>query len=162
MEEINIIIGCLSENDIPKDIKGKEIIVIEAFYNNYKKFKNYKCYNYFVSNKTEKIKLYYSSTVDPDLRLLKKDKDSIIKDIWAHHELRLGMKLKHIKSIESKIFQTITLKDFFQKNDIDKITKINMYLSVDVIPENVIDNKILKEYNILNVYYSNKLIYHRS
>ena len=66
MKSVSIVVGCLNDGDIPSQIKNN-IIVIEAFDKNIECIKKYKCYHYFVSNKSKNINLYYSNTIEPEL-----------------------------------------------------------------------------------------------
>tara|TARA_S200002703_G_scaffold126291_1_gene112706 strand:- start:3427 stop:3909 length:483 start_codon:yes stop_codon:yes gene_type:complete len=159
MKNLSIIVGCLNDNDIPKQIKN-DIIIIEALQKNIEKIKKFKCYNYFVSNKCKNINLYYSDTIKPELKLLKENKNDIIDDILKHEELKQYEKLKHIKSIKSKRFKTITLNSFFKKIKIPKNTNIEIYISEDVDIE-IVNNKLKKDYNIIKLIKNNKVIYQK-
>ena len=46
MKNLSIIVGCLNDNDIPKQIKN-DIIIIEALQKNIEKIKKFKCYTPF-------------------------------------------------------------------------------------------------------------------
>ena len=157
MKNLSIIVGCLDDNDIPKEIKNN-IIIIEALQKNIKSIKKFKCYNYFVSNKCENKNLYYSDTIKPELKLLKENKNDIIDDILKHQELKQYEKIKHIKSIKSNYFKTITLNSFFEKIKIPKNTNIEIFISKDVDIK-IVNDKLKNDYNIIKLIKNNKVIY---
>ena len=154
MKEYNIILGCLSDDDI-YCISDENVIIVEPYIENYKRITRFKKYNYYIYDCTGKIELYYATNIPSDLRWLSVDKADIINDITDHCELSRAKKMLAIASITSCSYNTITLYDLFNKNGIKFDDQVNVYVSIDVDISKSLKDDRLGNFNI-SVYYNDR------
>lgn len=144
-EVYNIILGCLSNDDI--NISGDgNIIVVEPYAENYSSITGVKKFNYYIYEQTGKLKLYSATKIPCELRLLSQNKMDIISDINNHCELSKAKKIRALASITSHIYNTITLYDLLILNNIKFNDIINLYVSTDVDVSKTIEDVRLNNY----------------
>lgn len=150
VEEYNIILGCLSNDDISSHrVSGdKNRIVVEPYAENYSRITGVKKFNYYIYEQTGKLKLYSATNIPSELRILSQSKMDIISDINSQCELSKAKKMLAIASITSRTYNTITLYDLLILNDIKFNDIVNIYVSKDVNVSKVIEDIRLNNYTL--------------